>query len=239
MLRQMGGVQPYNYSNARNVYAFEDFGFGNIPVVQLRRDNDGVFQDFTALEIANGDDITWAGGNIATAKIIYDHIGNNDAIATGNGYKFIENNQHFISYGKPALSSEGGQYYDTSLSNSKYSQFYATFNSSNDLSTVLRFSGAVVLRSKSYTQATFTDIDFSNTQGLFSVDFINVAGYLNGVDETGSVTTMRDTFNRQWLLSDSSILFSNYVVYDFSFDNSSDRTLIEADINNKYNNLIF
>ena len=104
---------------------------------------------------------------------------------------------------------------------------------------VVSFSGVVQLLSDRFFTSS-DEIIFSADDGLFTVDNLNVKGYRNSVDETGSATVFAQIFNRLFIgaLNSSSQFaqgtITELIIYPFANDVSSNRVAIQDNINDFY-----
>jgi hypothetical protein len=138
----------------------------------------------------------------------------------------------------PAVGFNGGQWLDSGVTDSQFSQFFIARNTISGVS--VGFSGANVLYEDRYiTQS--DDVNFSNTWGLYTVDNLNTKGRLNGIDETGAASAFGQIFNRLLLGSvngNTAFLAGNiseFIIYPFNIDQSVNITNIENNINNRFN----
>ena len=172
----------------------------------------------------------------------YDQSGNsNDAIQTiaSSQAKIFDSVIGVITeFGKPAIQFNGTtQWLDTGYTTSQFSQMFCVNNIISD--TVVSFSSAVQLLFDRYNTID-DDVVFSANDGLFTVDNINVKGYRNSIDETGSATVFTQTFNRLYIGSLNGTsgfaqgTITELIIYPFANDQSSNRTGIETNINDFY-----
>jgi len=240
-MRNVSKEQVYDYSQARNVYAFVDMGFGNVEVVVIQREDNNNYQGFTVEDIENGDDIAFCSGTKGLVREIKDHTGNNNGIQTDPTKQALwidANGNRTQSYSKPALLFDGNQgEYNFNLSNSQYSQMFAVQNSQINFNHFIRFSGAVLYETNLYVTAN-DNLNFNESYGLFTIDNINFIGRRNAqVEDTAN--NLSQIFNRLILENGYEGKFSALILFPYNTDVSQDINLIEADINRRFNNQIY
>ena len=182
---------------------------------------------------------TTADGAVTT---FYDQSGNgNDATnSTESEQPLVVSAGTLVTEnGKAALDFDGvDDWLDAGLSSSQFSQAFVVKNTTGT-GTVIGYSGAVSLQSSIYNTLD-DDITFSGDSGLYTIDNLNVKGYLNGVDETGAATTFTQTFNRLYFGSvngTSSFIdgkIQEYIHFPYASDQSTNRTGIETNINDHF-----
>ena len=169
--------------------------------------------------------------------------GNNATNSTASEQPLVVSGGSVVTEnGKAAIDFDGvNDWMDTGITSSQFSQSFVVKNTSGT-GTAISYSGAVVLQSYIYNTSD-DDITFSGGSGLYTIDNLNVKGYLNGVDETGAATTFTQTFNRLYIGSTngtSSFIsgkIQEYIHFPYASDQSANRgsvslgTGIEGNIN--------
>lgn len=215
--------------------------------VTVRRASDNATQnigfvdgelDVTALE-------TFCSGTDGFVSVWFDQSGNgrNATQTTASAQPKIHDATTGVitSFGQPSIEFDGvADWMDVNYTSSRFSQlFVVKDNVDSAQSSVVSFSGSVQFQPAQYNTAN-NDITFSDFDGLYVVDNINVKGYLNDIDETNGATTFTQTFNRLILGSangSAPFMFgflSELIIYPFATDQSSNRVAIQDNINNFY-----
>lgn len=215
--------------------------------VTVRRASDNATQnigfvdgelDVTALE-------TFCSGTNGFVSVWFDQSGNgrNATQTTASAQPKIHDATTgvVVSFDQPSIEFDGtSDWMDANYSNSQFSQLFVVKDNIGDAQgAVVAFAGNVQFQPIVYNTA-IDDITFSDFDGLYVVDNINVKGYLNDVDETNGATSFTQNFNRLYLgsLSGSAPFMRNFlsevIIYPFATDQSSNRVSIQDNINNFY-----
>ena len=215
--------------------------------VTVRRASDNATQnigfvdgelDVTALE-------TFCSGTNGFVSVWFDQSGNgrNATQTTASAQPKIHDATTGVitSFSKPSIEFDGtSDWVDANYTTSRFSQLFAVKdNIGSAQGSVVSFSGAVQFQPITYNTAS-DDITFSDFDGLYVVDNLNVKGYLNDVDETNGATTLTQTFNRLIIgsLNGSAPFMVNFlsevIIYPFETDQSSNRVAIQDNINDFY-----
>lgn len=152
--------------------------------------------------------------------------------------KIVSSGSIITEYEKPAIYFDGiDDWLNANMNNSQFSQLFVVKNTRQDAA--ISFSGAVQLNENRYI-TTDDNINFSNYTGLYTIDNLNIKGYLNGVDETGDATIFTQTFNRLYFGSiNGSTGFAvgslqAVIVYDYNYNQSNNIINIENIINDYF-----
>lgn len=222
-------------------------------VVRVRRSSDNTEQDFTATQITDGTLTTFCGVGDGFVRTWYDQSGNsNDAIQSTASIqpKLVNSGAVIVQNGKPAVNFTGGLCRLTAnalVGQSRLDSYIV--KATSDTSYIL-FSGSN--SSHSFVSAS------GQTSTNISSNYNNPTLYANGAVFTG--TTRGDVYNfldgyklevhenasttaAGWSVFDIGCYTAN-TIYDFvgliqelvfyNFDQSTNRTAIEANINAHY-----
>ena len=181
------------------------------------------------------------GGNVYVS-IWYDQSGNGNNATNVNESEqplVVSGGTLVTENGKAAIDFDGvDDWLDAGLSSSQFSQAFVVKNTTGT-GTAIGYSGAVRLQSAKYDTGA-DDVTFPSGSGLYTIDNLNVKGYLNGVDETGAATTFTQTFNRLYFGSingTSSFIdgkIQEYIHFPYASDQSANRPGIETNINDHF-----
>ena len=216
--------------------------------IRVRRSSDDTEQDIGF--DANGDLDTTAllafvgtgGTDNGYVTTFYDQSGNGNHATNSTASEqplVVSGGTLVTENGKAAIQFDGvDDWLNAGLSSSQFSQAFVVKNTTGT-GTAIAYSGAVALQSLVYNTSN-DDVTFSSDSGLYTIDNLNVKGYLNGVDETGAATTFTQTFNRLYFGSingTSSFIdgkIQEYIHFPYASDQSTNRTGMETNINDHF-----
>ena len=245
-----------------SAYSLRDLSGENPNVIRVRRSSDNVEQDFNALQIVNGDLITFTGLNDGFVVTWYDQSPNaNHAtqISAANQPSIVTSGSVLLENGRPKIdfSSSGQKFLSLTnqLSTPRSVFILATDNKGNsfpylygnslggvsDILCLGLLSSSDTIRNFLGTTNSYIDAGYGGNQSLFtsimdtSNAFLGRNGTLGTATNTATATSSR-TENRigQGTSPETKIDGSIQEIIDYAANKNSLRESIEANINNYY-----
>lgn len=245
------------YTGAAAAYSLRQLRTGVTNVVRVRRDTTpSAEQDFTAEEIIDGTLLSFVGaGNNGYVVTWYDQSENgNDATQStaASQPQIVDAGNLVVDNGKPAVEFEPSvtrtplnfsnniiigtnDFYITSIVKNKTNQPNNWIDSSTNGLDIL-FLNNIVRLAKSDANTVIDTSTSLNNLDVYLIDFLryggNVEAYINGSAD-GSVADSTDFSAKIDFIGDDEVILQELIIYNS--DQSSNRTGIEANINDHYN----
>ena len=250
------------YSGAVAAYSLRKLKRGVGAVVRVRRDNDDAEADFTASEVTNGTLTTWTGSNDGFVKTLYDQTGNlNHMTAASDGAqpKIVNGGALLTNNGKVTMVGDGDtvlQGTAISLTGDMAFAIVGVFNESGQ--DAMMIGGTVSVTGNGYfwlhaddhlhiensSETGFQDFTITSPLEEQKLWFVRRDGTTIGLSIDGTEVTATELVTQEQPFVVSRIFGGYASNYDldgeiqeiilYNSDQTSNRTGIEANINDYY-----